>query len=127
MKLPYFLSLSTLCLLLPLLAKSEGFQSFEAGAYPITSRIEAIKNIISAIELRLSNSDISHEERELRNQCLIEYLNEKKQLEIEYEEGKRISRLPGVTYLASKSEINCLQGLTIPSSGQPSAPAEVAR
>ncbi len=117
MKQFHFLSLAILYLILPPIAMPEGFQPFEAGAYPIASRIEAIKNIITATHQRLENSDLSSEESELRNQCLLEYLKEKEQLEIEYEEGKRISRLPGIMYLTRKAEIDCLQGLTIPSSG----------
>lgn len=119
MKLHFLLVLPITVLLFPSIALPDGFQPFEAGAYPITSRIETIKKIISAIELRLSNSDLSPDERELRNNCLIEYSNEKKLLEFEYQEAKRITRLPGVTYLERQAESNCLQGLTIPSGVQP--------
>lgn len=116
MKLSLILTLPIIGLFLLSGAKAEGLQTFEAGAYPITSRIEAIKKIISAIELRLATADLSPEERKLRSYCLIEYSSEKKQLETEYEAGKRISRLPGVIFLAGQAEHNCLQGLTIPAS-----------
>lgn len=127
MKLPFLLAVPIIFLLLSSVVISEGYQPFEAGAYPITSRIETIKKIISATELRLSAPDLSPDERALRNNCLIKYSNEKKQLEAEYEEGKRISHLPGIIYLASPVEINCLKGLSIAPSGQPLPAAKAAR
>lgn len=53
MKLSLILTLPIIGLLLLSGAKAEGLQTFEAGAYPITSRIEAIKKSFQPLSFAL--------------------------------------------------------------------------
>jgi hypothetical protein len=99
--------LVTFCFILSLTASAESFQPYEAGAYPIKSRIQTINNIIKAIDARLAAHDISSEEKQLRLNCLKQYSAQKEQLEA----GKKISQLPGITYLSEAAENECAKGL----------------
>jgi len=104
--------LVTFCFMLSLTASAESFQPYEAGAYPIKSRIQTINNLIKAIDERLAAQDISSEEKQLRLNCLEKYSAEKEQLEADLEAGKKISQLPGITYLSEAAEHECAKGLT---------------
>jgi len=103
--------LVTFCFMLSLTASAESFQPYEAGAYPIKSRIQTINNLIKAIDERLAAQDISSEEKQLRLNCLEQYSAEKEQLEADLEAGKKISQLPGITYLSDAAEHECAKGL----------------
>lgn len=101
-----------LCLWPCFTASAAGFQSYEAGISPISSRIQTLDGLISATNARLAVPDISSEERELRMNCLKQYTAEKEQLVADLEAGRKISQLPGVIYLAEADEHKCSIGLT---------------
>ncbi len=95
---------------------AENFQPYEAGIYPIRSRIERINNIVTTIENRLAIPDLSPEEKKLRSDCLHQYATEKKKLEDDLERGRKTSQSPGIAYLTTEREElaqdkNCTQGL----------------
>lgn len=100
-------------------ANSASFQSYEAGTYPMQSRIETINAIVTAIEARLAVPDLLLEEKELRTNCLHQYASEKKRLEEDLEAGRKVSQLPGVAFLATDREQECVKGLNIQSGGMP--------
>lgn len=103
--------LVTFFFMLSLTANAESFQPYEAGAYPIKSRIQTINNLIKAIDARLAAQDISSEEKQLCLNCLKQYSAEKEQLEVDLEAGKKISQLPGISYLSGTAEHECAKGL----------------
>lgn len=125
---PTTLSIITILLFVTTSAlNAENLQPYEAGLYPIRSRIETINNIVTSIENRLAAPDLSPEEKKLRTDCLHQYATEKRKLEDDLEKGRKISQSPGIAYLTAKEEEdqdkNCTNGLTItPSIIKPAPP-----
>ncbi|WP_131801015.1 hypothetical protein [Methylobacillus sp. MM3] len=111
-------SLGCLCFISSLGAYAEGFQSYEAGTYPIRARIEVINKTITDIESSLKAADLSPKEKELLDECLRQYATEKKQLEADLEAGRKLNQSGLVNYLSADTEQECAS-LTHHSSGTP--------
>jgi hypothetical protein len=86
---------------------AEGFQSYEAGTYPIRARIEVINKTITDIESSLKSPDLSSNEKETLDECLRQYATEKKQLEEDLEAGRKLNQSGLVNYLSADAEQEC--------------------
>jgi len=112
-------SILSFILLVSSVVYAAGFQSYEAGAYPILARLEFINKKITDIELNLKSADLKSKEKETLNECLNQYTSEKKKLEEELDAGRKLNQSGTVIYLTDNTEKDCAQSLTHHSSGTP--------